>query len=419
MTDQISKRPDVPAPRLSWNTHYLLTHIALQMCRTSLLDAETCVVPLEDFIAESRPALPGLIREYWRLLAKTGGSRSSANAKMADVTSVQDFLNALRLNPTVSIPYVRCITPEDVLPNTPHDPSRSGPPHGAYRETAQGASLDVREVLSVFSDEPDWGMDQDLFAVGPYGYGPVPFGSPTGKSSQASFHMAFLHENPLLVAVFPGLKKSFLEARVRGFLALAQVAFDSHVDYWGWRFTAWAMHYLQDLSQPYHARALPFPVWRVLARLLLYPYPRKFAEKHRNILINRHQLFESLVHLMLNNAVKQRENHPLVKALREHEEYYRGAVRTVMEHVSAVAAASAPRINRLLALLLNDPRIDQSDFFVSDEPSYPLVERLTAASVDRPAAVREFLELVSRCLCHTGMVTRYVVHSIGTDRQRL
>ena len=28
-------------------------------------------------------------------------------------------------------------------------------------------------------------------------------------------------------------------------------------DYWAWRFTGWGMHYLQDLTQPYHARVLP------------------------------------------------------------------------------------------------------------------------------------------------------------------
>ena len=45
--------------------------------------------------------------------------------------------------------------------------------------------------------------------------------------------------------------------RVHQFSGLAELAFRTGHPYWGWRFAGWALHYVQDLTQPYHARVLP------------------------------------------------------------------------------------------------------------------------------------------------------------------
>ncbi|MBI5572724.1 MAG: hypothetical protein HY914_22460 [Desulfomonile tiedjei] len=418
MTDLNGKNREAPVQGLSWSTHYLLTRIALQTCSDSSLDNAIPVTPLEDFLSRSHNALRDPIRWYWGLLERKGGPTASVHAGPGAITTQQDFLTALRLNPEVSIPYVRCITPEEAPPDAPYDPSRSGPPHGSYQETAEGEAVKVSEIVSVFSDEPDWGMDQDLFRAESYGYGPIPFGTPTGHSSQACFHMAFLHEPPLLTAVLPRLKKSFLEERVRVFLALAGVAFDERADYWGWRFTAWAIHYLQDVTQPYHARALPFPLWRILLRLLAHPVPKRFAEKNGNVLMNRHYLFEALVHLIFNTAVKRRDDHAFMTALKMAGESYRGPLAAVIDRASAIAATRALRVNALLELILNDPRINRSDYVASNDPSYPLAEKLAQVSADQPAMVREFVELVAECLAQAGMVSRYVVERTGTAPRR-
>ena len=399
---------------LSWSTHYLLTRIALQTSSDTRLDTVIRVVPLEDFLSRSREALRDPIRSYWGLLEKKSGHITSPQVDPGSITTRQEFLTALRLNPEVSIPYVRCITPEEAPSNAPYDSARSGPPHESYRETADGEPLKVSEIVSVFSDEPDWGMDQDLFRAESYGYGPIPFGSPTGHSSQACFHMAFLHEPPLLTAVLPRLKKSFLEERVRLFLALAEVAFGEGADYWGWRFTAWAIHYLQDVTQPYHARALPFPLWKIFLRLLAHPVPRDFAEKNGNLLLNRHYLFEALVHLILNTAVKRRDDHAFVTALKMNGERYRGSLSAVIDEASGIAATRAVRVNALLQLILNDPRINRTDYVASDDPSYPLAEKLARVSADQPVLVERFIGLVAECMAQAGMVSRYVVERTGT-----
>jgi hypothetical protein len=47
------------------------------------------------------------------------------------------------------------------------------------------------------------------------------------------------------------------EYRIHLWDSLAALALRTGHPYWGWRFAGWAMHYLQDLTQPYHARVLP------------------------------------------------------------------------------------------------------------------------------------------------------------------
>ena len=44
---------------------------------------------------------------------------------------------------------------------------------------------------------------------------------------------------------------------VRVHIDLAQMAFNSGNDYWGWRYLSRATHYLADLGNPFHVRAAP------------------------------------------------------------------------------------------------------------------------------------------------------------------
>ena len=272
----------------SWNTHAVITRTALSAAKIPRLDDSIPVIALEAFLPLARKSLQNLLKWYYELLDRKVQGVPSKRGKVAEIPkeilTTGDFLAALKLNVSQPLHYVRALTPEEISPDTPHDPSRSGPPGGMYVETRQQETIQAREVFCTFSDEPDWGMDQDLFSVGQYGYGSCPFGSGYGPSSQAPFHMAFLHENPLVMALRPSLGRSFLEERVQIFFALAGLAMDSGVEYWGWRFAAWATHYLQDITQPYHAK--PFPAARLplLIRFILHPDPRKFAAKNENYL---------------------------------------------------------------------------------------------------------------------------------------
>jgi hypothetical protein len=298
----------------SWNTHALITRAALQNVDIQALQDAVAVVSLSDFVRAAPGDILDVAHWYWDWLESQGGA-PVPRERISPPASEADFVRLIQLNPTVGFPHVRLLQPHEVSLDARHDPSRNGPPGSLYVDTASGSQLSVRDVLQTFSDEPDWGMDQDLFVLDGQRYGRAPFGVRTGSSSQGPFHMGFFHENRFLYFVLPALRRSFVEVRCRLFFALAGIAFRQGVDYWGWRFAAWAMHYLQDLTQPYHARAFPLSLRSVARHLFnadIYGGVRGFIN---DVLKSRHLIFEAFVHFLLNESVKRGTFSELQEAL--------------------------------------------------------------------------------------------------------
>jgi len=397
-------------PGFSWNTHCILTRVALKSARLSRLNDKVAVVGLEDFLASARDRLPDLLNWHWGLIAKKSGLAGQCWRLSGAVRTAADFLEALRLNPNVRFHYVRALLPEEASPHDPHDQSREGPPGISYALTSLGEMIPAKEVLSTFSDEPDWGMDQDLFPIGEYGYGPAPFGAATGMSSQAPFHMAFLHESRLLTTIVPRLRRNFMAERFQVFLALVKLAFKKGIDYWGWRFLAWAMHYLQDLTQPYHARAFPPSKTGMLGRLVLKPGFWTSSGAKRNYLRNRHVLFEAAVHFMLNNAAKKESDHPFLGALAHDGDAFQGTLDGVMKESAEVPARLAPQIDHVMVRAINDPRVADVNYSLEEDPEARIDHALAKAAAERPHVLQEFVDLVCACLSQAGKVTRYTVN---------
>jgi len=106
-----------------------------------------------------------------------------------------------------------------------------------------GKTISAKQILIDFCDEPDWEMDQHLqlswmqaFHGESQGYRHLYY--PTG-----SFHipMGFIGQGRA-------------PARAQHFYDLAKFAFERGDAYWGFRFLARALHYVQDMSQPMHTR---------------------------------------------------------------------------------------------------------------------------------------------------------------------
>jgi hypothetical protein len=277
--------------------------------------------------------------------------------------------------------------------------------------TSEGETVEVLEVIATFSDEPDWGMDQDLFEIDEYRYGPCPFGASTGNSSQAPFHMAFLHESPLLLALLPGLRTSFMEDRIRTFFDLSELAFRVGIDYWGWRFIAWAMHYLQDLTQPYHASPFPIPLLPLVKRFIEWPHLKGFTEANKNYLKNRHLLFEAAVHFILNDAARRKQEHVFFEALRGSAEVPKTSLRRTMEQRSKVAKRLARQADRALAALMDMPQMNDPGYSLEEDANFRIDLVVRTAQAQRPREHDEFLKVVAACLEEAGNVTRYAVMS--------
>ena len=397
------------SPKLSWNTHSIVTRAALDSIKAPQINEEIPVVRLEDFLSCAHVELRELARRHIELLSRKNGQTLTSNPIPSRILTVEDFLVAFRLNPCRPIFYVKVLRPEKVPWDSPHDACRSGPPGGTYIPNVEAERIIALEILVTFSDEPDWGMDQDLFDIEDYEYGQPPFGDRTGKSSQAPFHMAFLQDNLLLLKILPRLRKSFMKERISIFLALAGLALQKEIYYWGWRFTAWAMHYLQDLTQPYHAHPFPPSLLRIPGILIMNRSRHGVVRGIGNYLKNRHILCEAAVHFLLNEAVKKRLDHPFLKVLSSPEGSLGGSLGALMKESARIAGSLARRTDKTLVGLFNDPRINDGDYSVGDDFSYPLERSLEEAAQERPALFNEFLEIITMCLIQTGSVTRYAV----------
>lgn len=113
-----------------------------------------------------------------------------------------------------------------------------------YVDEEVGEKVKASDILINYSDEPDWDLDTDLELS--------KLQALTG-GSQGYRHMYF--------SVFAGLLKAGdAPKRADHFFEMSKIAFGKGDNYWGFRFAARAIHYLEDISQPYHTYPAPLDV---------------------------------------------------------------------------------------------------------------------------------------------------------------
>jgi hypothetical protein len=271
-------------PALAWNGHALCTWQAMEPL-AELLPLRVRAESLEAFLASQGPQLERLLAEHeaWARAnledyaprpdnLAFAGPAAVGTAPVAPPELRQRFLKALRLNVSSRLPLFLQLRPGEPLGVGQPLPwaevttlaSGIGARGDTYVVLAEGSEVAAADVLATASQEPDYGLDLGLFADSgtahgrSYGFGNQPFGNPTLEyATQAPFHMGLYHEARIVFAFGSFLRRTQPEARIALFTALARHALANGHEYWGWRFAGWAMHYVQDLTQPYHASILP------------------------------------------------------------------------------------------------------------------------------------------------------------------
>lgn len=121
--------------------------------------------------------------------------------------------------------------------------------------------LSVADIISTASMQADFGMDTFLYedsqtAFGKiYGFGTQPMGNPGyAFHSQMMFHMSGFHEDARIAAAIPRLNENYPEYRAYLYLQLSHFAAENKHPYWAAVFMGWGLHYIQDMTQPYHHR---------------------------------------------------------------------------------------------------------------------------------------------------------------------
>lgn len=260
-----------------WSNHTLGSYLALQDV-APLREAPTVEVePLEQFLAQEHTGLVALLQAQESFAREHFADYPPRPDDLALTTTPASeprraFLMALRVNPQIHLALMFQPLPGQDEPARGHlKPSQvmvaqTLSPWATQRfiALAPGEQIAPLAVLATAADEPDYGHDINLFSDNPgevgalYGFGVQSFGDERFEySSQAPFHIGFFHESAVIYAGAPFLKRSWPDWRIYQYFDLARFAFATGHPYWGYRFLGWGLHYVQDLTQPYHATPLP------------------------------------------------------------------------------------------------------------------------------------------------------------------
>lgn len=331
----------LPSAALAWSNHALGTALALADM-PQIKDAPPVPVEsLESFLEEEGVALEQFLDEQeeffrdnlpgyparpddLRWIPTHGGDHRKA------------FLMALRVNPEIRLAtFVQALPGMDWNGRAPLDASdvlvfRK---LGLWREwrfyqVQPGEMLPALAVVASAADEPDYGHDINLFSDNPgevgarYNFGKQPFGDARFEySSQAPFHIGYYHEDEIIYRAAPYLARTYPEVRVYQYLGLARFAFESGHPYWGYRFLGWGLHYIQDLTQPYHAKALPGQGTAHLIWIALKAAVGLDSDKLADMqqVANRHTEVEQYQADWLRKLLREgRNDSPLLRAYADH-----------------------------------------------------------------------------------------------------
>ena len=131
-----------------------------------------------------------------------------------------------------------------------------GERNGEYSiEPPENKSIEPWKILVIYSTEPDLHPDCDLY---------LHKNQKITGGSHGWRHMQFRAL---------GMKFGIATESFRLHMDLARMAFKSGNDYWSWRYLSRATHYLADLGNPFHVRAVPswFLIKNLFSSKKLFP----------------------------------------------------------------------------------------------------------------------------------------------------
>lgn len=326
---------------LAWSNHSFAAYRTFENMPEVAKAAPVTVEPLEAFLKAQEKSIEALLasQEAWAQAhlevypARPAALAFRAQPTQTDAARRRAFLMALRVAPDSR--FALYVQP-DPLGSRP-DPAKLLA-YSAVDTLPEQADSDYRffglkageaasplSVLASATDEPDYGLDINLWSDSPsdwgkvYGFGALPFGNPAlYYATQAPFHMGFYHEDRILYLAAPFIKKTFPLLRIHQYSSLAALAFQTGHPYWGWRFTGLALHYVQDLTQPYHASLSPGSSSFKLIGVNLLAMAGLPRMKNETVVLlsNRHLALEKYQHQLIYNAAQARQETAIEKALR-------------------------------------------------------------------------------------------------------
>jgi len=421
----------------AWGNHSFPAYRAFEKMPEVANAAPVTVEPLDAFLKAEEKTIEALLasQEAWAMANfEKFQARPAALAFTADPSRSDDarrlaFLMALRVAPNSRFALYYQPDPQATVEASallPYNTVNTLPeqPNSTYRYVAlkAGEKIAPLAVIASASDEPDYGLDINLWDDSPsdwgkvYGFGVLPFGNPAlYYSTQAPFHMGFLHESKVLYMAAPFLKRTFPLLRSHQYSTLSALAFRTGHAYWGWRFAGLSLHYLQDLTQPYHASLAPGnSTFKLMgANALAMAGMSGMKDDMIILLSNRHLALEKYQTELLHNAARNKKDTAIEQALRSLDKdssYPEWSNTYVRDVVSKQASDSGSELAKTLvgampAGFVSDPTFD----FGVKESGVVLVNELAKSD---PAARAKLDASIATLLSNFGAHSRNAVRGI-------
>ena len=396
-------------PARAWSDHASLVWPLLRS-QPELIHRTVAAEPLDAFLAAEQAGIAETLEavESWSVATIEHYPPTPDDLRWGtgDPPTAERFFAAIRVNPTLPYRLYVDLSPERAQPEQAplawSDLSFLGGGTSQlaarYWALAPSEPVSIAEVIASANDEPDFGMDIGLFTDNGtefgqrYGFGMQPFGNPNLEySSQAPFHMGFYHLDWLTRTAQPSLLRTYPMWRIALFGELAELAFSTGHDYWGWRFLGWGLHYVGDLTQPYHA--IPLPGVGTLDAL--WSVVQGKTGELVQLVSNRHGVIESYQYQRLTRALEARQwSAPLLRAISDHSdtaavEYESFVMALTADSVEAAADFDAAIERNVPSRYVSDPTFEWtgSGFEqaiverVADEQGEPAIAELDTAVI--------------------------------------
>ncbi|HYD63337.1 MAG TPA: hypothetical protein VEC35_23475 [Noviherbaspirillum sp.] len=422
----------------AWSNHALGTWQALAPVAEVANAAPARVESLEAFLAAEGPALEHVLEsaESWArvnvphypprpdaLRFKAGGAAPELRRR---------FLSALRINPAARLTLFMQTRPgATISPGAAMSRAevttidqRDDHNNATFLRLREGDMVRALDVVATASDEPDFGLDLGIWEDNgtdygrQYGFGKQPFGNPALEfSSQAPMHMGFFHEQWIVYKAAPFLLRTFPEYRIHLYRTLAQHAFRTGHNYWGWRFAGWALHYVQDLTQPYHARVLPGVgtpslLWTNALAMIGFPTRKEHAI---SLVSNRHQALENYQFRRMREAyLKKDDNDALLLAARNtagDSGYPRYTDAAVRQSITKQSHRAADATDAVLERGVPPKYISDPGYLMS--ASREDVDLHALVSAGTPSTRDEMTSLVAGLMMNFGTHSRLFIRTVA------
>ncbi len=266
----------------------------------------------------------------------------------------------------------------------------------------EGEKVSAAWILIHYTDEPDWGMDQNLNISPDQKF----MGGTKGPTSQAFRHLYWKKWSPRApwrTFHIPPREMGEALKRAQTFYDLAQTAFEVKEPYWAFRFLAWSLHYIQDLGQPFHSSQLLTPKFISWDSVLGF---ERLIKRTTQIISNYHFMYEDYVVFRTEKELKNKFKHHFIPALKGTTFMTSSSAFLIARHSADDSNHLSYAIGEACYIFFGDQFLNPSiDVPNSPKGKFPLALYENSSSLSQKEKI-VFLKNTAKSLQKTAFYTR-------------